>query len=136
MTREILIEGYAAVFGPPDRVGDCVRAGAFSRSLRSHPIVPMLIQHRRGAIAGRWTRILEDGRGLFVRGLVEAPGACALIAKGLDGLSIGFRPRLARPRASVGRDLIDLQLVEISIVADPMQPAARFNVPAGRRRVA
>jgi len=136
MSGAVLIEGYASLFGPPDKVGDCVRAGAFARSLRAHAGVPMLLQHRSGAIAGRWTRITEDGRGLYVRGLVETPGALALIHRGLNGLSIGFRSRLARPRTGGGRDLIELDLVEISLVADPMQPAARFRAPAGQSKAA
>lgn len=130
-----LIEGYAAVFGAADLSGDVVRAGAFARSLKSGP-VPMLLQHRQGAVAGRWTRIIEDGRGLFVRGLIERPGAQALAGAGLDGLSIGFRARLWKPRVTGGRDLIDLDLVEISLVAEPMQPRARFSIMAAAARAA
>jgi len=136
MSRAVLIEGYAAVFGQADQIGDCVRAGAFSRSLRGGVSIPMLLQHKPAARVGRWTRLIEDGRGLFVRGLVESAGAITLIDRGLDGLSIGFRPRLARPRVGEGRDLIDLELVEISLVAHPMQTAARFGVPAKRSRAA
>lgn len=136
MSAPVLIEGYASLFGLADTVGDTVRAGAFSRSLRSAQPVPMLLQHRRGAIAGRWTRIVEDGRGLFVRGLVDAPGATALLMRGLDGLSIGFRARLARPRVQGGRDLIDLDLVEISLVVEPMQPAARLTHSSAAQRAA
>ncbi|MEM9740905.1 MAG: HK97 family phage prohead protease [Pseudomonadota bacterium] len=136
MSPPILIEGYASLFGISDAASDTVRAGAFARSLRRRPFVPMLLQHRRGAIAGRWTRIVEDGRGLFVRGLVDAPGARSMIERGLDGLSIGFRARIAKPLSASGRMLIDLELVEISLVANPMQPLARFVVPQAVRRAA
>ena len=122
----VLIEGYAAIFGAVDLSGDVVRAGAFARSLKSGP-VPMLLQHRQGSIAGRWTRIIEDGRGLFVRGLIERPGAQTLARAGLDGLSIGFRARLWTPRVGGGRDLKEVDLVEVSLVAEPMQPLARFK---------
>jgi HK97 family phage prohead protease len=124
----LLIEGYAAVFGLPDASGDVVRAGAFARSLRGGAHPPMLLMHRSGAIAGRWTRIIEDGRGLYLRGLVEAGSARALVGQGLNGLSIGFRPRLWRPRVERGRELIDLELVEVSLVSAPMQGRARFVV--------
>lgn len=124
----MLIEGYAAVFGLPDASGDIVRAGAFARSLRVRVRPPMLLMHRSGAIAGRWTRIIEDGRGLYLRGLVEAASARALVEQGLNGLSIGFRPRLWRPRVERGRELIDLELVEVSLVSAPMQGRARFAV--------
>lgn len=126
MNRPVLIEGYAALFGAPDLSGDVIRAGAFARSLRAGS-VPMLLQHRSGAIAGRWTRLVEDGRGLFVRGLIEVDGALKLAALGLDGLSIGFRARLWTPRVEGGRELSDVELVEVSLVAEPMQPLARFT---------
>lgn len=124
----VLIEGYASLFGVADMGGDIVRAGAFARSLRRAGGVAMLMQHRDGARAGRWTRISEDGRGLFVRGLVEAPGALTLVAQGLSGLSIGFRPSMWRPRTGGGRELIEVDLVEVSLVRAPMLSAARFSV--------
>jgi phage head maturation protease len=46
---------------------------------------------------------------------------------GLDGLSIGFRARLWTPRVEGGRDLKGVDLVEVSLVAEPMQPLARFK---------
>lgn len=124
----VLIEGYASLFGVADDGGDIVRAGAFARSLKRAGGVMMLMQHRDGASAGRWTRMAEDGRGLFVRGLVEAPGALALVARGLSGLSIGFRPGLWRPRPGGGRELIEVELVEVSLVHAPMLKGARFSV--------
>ena len=123
-----LIEGYASLFGRADSSGDRVRAGAFSQSLARRPGVPMLIQHRDGARAGRWVRIVEDGRGLFVRGMVDSPGARHLIDRGLSGLSIGFRPRMQSERAGGGRDLIIIDLFEISLVHEPMLDGARFSV--------
>ena len=123
----LLIEGYAALFGVPDLAGDIVRAGAFSKSLSRAP-PPMLLQHRAGAIAGRWTRMIEDGRGLYVRGLIESESGKHLATRGVDGLSIGFRPRLWKPRTREGRDLIEIDLVEVSLVAEPMQPRARFSL--------
>ena len=124
----VLIEGYASLFGVADDGGDIVRAGAFARSLKRAGGVAMLMQHRDGARAGRWTRMIEDGRGLYVRGLVEAPGALALVARGMDGLSIGFRPSMWRPRTGGGRELIEVDLVEVSLVQAPMLTGARFSV--------
>lgn len=122
-----LIEGYAAVFGSPDLSGDVIRAGAFSSSLRAGT-PPMLLQHRSGAVAGRWVRLTETGHGLFVRGLIESETAAKLARDGLNGLSIGFRPRLWTTRTAGGRLLADIDLVEVSLVAEPMQPAARFQL--------
>lgn len=123
----ILIEGYASLFGVADSGGDVVRAGAFARSLRRGG-VPMLLQHRSGAVAGRWVRMIEDGRGLYVRGLVEGREVRGLIEDGLDGLSIGFRPRVWTHLGASGRTLADVDLVEVSLVAEPMLSSARFHV--------
>ena len=123
----VLIEGYASLFGVADSGGDVVRAGAFARSLRRGG-VPMLLQHRSGAVAGRWVRMIEDGRGLYVRGLVEGREVRGLIEDGLDGLSIGFRPRVWTYLGASGRTLADVDLVEVSLVAEPMLSSARFHV--------
>ena len=133
---DMLIEGYAALFGVADLSGDVIRAGAFARSLQGGAGRPMLFQHGQGKIAGRWSRIIEDQRGLYVRGLIEdetAWGKAAMtLALGgrLDGLSIGFHARRWRPRSDGGRDLLEVDLVEISLVASPMAQGARFVVMA------
>jgi HK97 family phage prohead protease len=124
----VLIEGYASVFGRPDLSGDVVRAGAFARSLARRPQVPLLVAHRETARAGRWVRAAEDGYGLFVRGLVEGEAGIGLVKRGARGLSIGFFPRVWTPRATGGRDLIEVDLVEISLVNEPMQRMALFQV--------
>jgi phage head maturation protease len=73
----------------------------------------------------------EDGRALFVRGLVSdetASGARALpmiAPEGLDGLSSGFVARDWSPRAARGRELKEVELREISLVAAPMLPGGR-----------
>ena len=132
----LLIEGYAALFGLADSAGDVVRAGAFTQSLRQGRGPPMLLQHRSGAVIGRWTRLIEDSRGLYVRGLIEVESASALAETGLDGLSIGFRPKLWRPRHDGARELIEIDLVEVSLVAEPMQGFARFSVVGGVKAAA
>jgi len=72
--------------------------------------------------------MVEDGRGLFVRGLIEGDGARVLVRGGLNGLSIGFRPRVWSPRVDKGRTLADVELVDVSLVAEPMLNGARFRV--------
>ncbi|HYJ30009.1 MAG TPA: HK97 family phage prohead protease [Allosphingosinicella sp.] len=123
--------GYAAVFGRPDRGGDVVRAGAFARSLkRGVRSVPLLWQHEAGRPIGRIDYLKEDKRGLRViaRLSESAAGreAAALLGEGaLTGLSFGYRVREARGAAP--RELIDLDLVEVSLVTLPMQPRARVH---------
>ena len=133
--QSLVIEGYASLFGVEDMAGDVVRAGAFARTLMRGGDVGMLLSHVGGRTAGRWTTLREDGRGLFVRGLVTdetAAGraALAMIAgRCLDGLSIGFIARDWSPRVMRGRELRQIELREISLVAAPMLPGARFVAP-------
>lgn len=122
----LLIEGYASLFGVTDQSGDQVRAGAFANSLKTRAAA-MLLHHRPGAEIGRWVRLQEDGRGLFVRGLIESPTAQSLIKAGLNGLSIGFRPQVWTARRQGGRTLIKVDLIEISLVARPMLQQARIH---------
>ncbi|WP_293611807.1 HK97 family phage prohead protease [Ponticaulis sp.] len=128
----MLIEGLASVFLETDQMGDRVRPGAFAASLADGARIPMLWRHRSGALAGVWSHLRETGRGLEVRGLVDDAkpyGKLALqsIRSGLDGLSIGFRPKRWRYRPDGGRDLIEVDLVEISLTANPMAQSARFR---------
>ena len=124
--------GYAAVFDRTDRGGDVVRRGAFARAVAAGAErVPLLWQHRTGQPIGRIERIAEDERGLRViaRLSTEAAAgreAAALLKDGaIGGLSFGYRVRAARPGAV--RELVDLDLVEISLVTFPMQPLARVH---------
>lgn len=113
--------GYAAVFDAVDRGGDVVRRGAFG-PVRA---VPLLWQHR-GVPVGRIEAIGEDARGLRVIGRVEDPRLASLVAKGaVAGLSFGYRVQAAR--AGRVRELTALQLIEVSLVAEPMQPLARVH---------
>lgn len=125
------IAGYASLFGVPDLERDVVRRGAFRDSIALRPNVPMLVRHDPRLVAGRWIDLVEDARGLHVRGVIEANAPAAsfamrTIAEGVDGLSIGFVTRAARTLADGGRELASIDLQEISIVARPMQTRARF----------
>jgi HK97 family phage prohead protease len=131
----MIVQGYAVLFGVADQMGDVVRAGAFAASLarRIEPL-PMLAEHEPRLLAGYWTEVGEDGRGLYLRGEIrdDRPGAARarrMIARGIDGLSIGFVPIVAHPHAK-GRVLLEIDLLEVSIVTHPMQPLARLTARA------
>lgn len=123
--------GYAAIFDFPDRGGDVIRQGAFAASLERSEAVPLLWQHKAGAVIGRVEHLSEDSRGLrLIAELGEgedASRAARLVKSGrLDGLSFGYRVREAGSNGGV-RELRDLELVEVSLVAEPMQPRARVH---------
>ena len=132
---EGVFEGYASLFGALDLGGDMVMPGAFADGLRRlGASVKMLWQHDPGQPLGVWTNIIEDSRGLKVRGklnlnVARAREALALMRDGaIDGLSIGYRTRRAvkDPQSGVRR-LYALDLIEISIVTFPMLPQARVD---------
>ena len=116
--------GYAALFDQADRSGDVIRAGAFGALAAG--AVPLLWQHR-GDPVGTIEQIAEDARGLRVIARVDEPAlAQAMAARAVDGLSFGYRVRGGR-RTARGRELTDIELIEVSVVAQPMQPGARVH---------
>lgn len=131
--------GYAAIFDRPDRGGDVVRAGAFARSLeRGAGAVPLLWQHRGGRPVGRIEYLKEDRRGLRVIARLSAGptgrSAAALLREGkVAGLSFGYH--LKRWNGAAPRELIELELVEISLVTVPMQPKARVHAIADEAQI-
>ncbi|MDT8344335.1 MAG: HK97 family phage prohead protease [Thermohalobaculum sp.] len=133
------VTGYASVFGEVDQGGDRVMPGAFARSLArlaaAGRAVRFLWQHDPERPIGVWHELREDSRGLWVRGRIVpdvAQGAEALAlmrAGAIDGLSIGYRVVKAEPnRHSGGRNLIEIDLWEVSLVTFPMLPTARASL--------
>ena len=123
--------GYAAVFDRVDRGGDVVRKGAFRRAVAAGPGgVPLLWQHDPGKPIGRIDYLAEDRRGLRVIGRLSQTAAAreagALLRdRAVEGLSFGYRVRGSANRTN--RELMDLDLVEVSLVTFPMQPGARVH---------
>jgi HK97 family phage prohead protease len=129
--NRVRFAGYAAIFDRPDKGGDVVRKGAFAASLGNGGAVPLLWQHKAGAVIGRIEHLSEDRRGLRVIAElgegVDAARAAKLLQGGrLDGLSFGYRVREAGRNGGL-RELRELELVEVSLVAEPMQPKARVH---------
>lgn len=132
--RDMRISGYASVFNQADLSGDIVRRGAFSASLLSAGtrVVPMLLAHDTSAPIGVWDRVTEDRKGLFVSGLImlgeaRADRTARMITKGaISGLSIGYKPVRINQTQSA-RELLELDLWEVSVVAFPMLRVARIT---------
>lgn len=131
--------GYAALFGRRDRGGDVIEAGAFGESLKRRlaagEALPILWQHDPAQPIGTVERVAEDARGLRVVGRLSGrPGTAVraaemLCAGAVDGLSFGYRVVAARGDAP--RRLEALDIVEVSLVAHPMQPLARVHMVEG-----
>lgn len=134
-----LIEGYASTFGgKPDRAGDIVAKGAFARTLAEHSregtSPAMLWSHRIEEPIGKWTALREDREGLHVAGRINLKTtrgreAFEHIAAGDAGaFSIGYL--ISEGGRKYNGDgsftLVDVDLVEVSVVAVPANPRARI----------
>lgn len=131
--------GYGSVYNVTDQGGDVVEAGAFEKSLKtwrdSGRVVPVLWQHKTSEPIGSWPELSEDNHGLLGKAdlwIEDAPYARiahkGMKSKTITGLSIGYRIKretLDR-KAGVNR-LHELDLVEISVVTNPMNDAARVD---------
>ena len=130
---ELHVEGYASRFHEGDLGGDTVLPGAFSAALLVRPAPrPMLYAHDTANPIGVWDRIVEDDIGLFVKGRIQggSPSSDRMIdlvrSGAVSGLSIGYRTIRSRGDGTQ-RELAELDLWEISIVAFPMLPSARIT---------
>lgn len=123
--------GYAALFDIADAGRDTIRRGAFAKTLaaRTTPL-PLYWQHRPDHPIGVIEHAAEDARGLRVIARIDRPGSRAahLLAAGqVNGLSFGFRTRAAN-RTDAGRELIEIDLFEVSLVTHPLQHGARVHL--------
>lgn len=134
------ITGYASLFGgEPDSYGDIIAPGAYSASLaemhRRGEAPLMLWSHDRAAPIGRWLEVVEDSKGLRVRGQLNldttrGKDAHAHIKAGdVSGLSIGYSiPSGGVVFNSDGtQTLTAIDLKEISVVAIPASRPARIT---------
>lgn len=125
--------GYGSTFGgTPDSYGEVIAAGAFLKSLREHAkakTMPfMLWQHDPWQPIGVWEDMFENEKGLAVNGrlLIELnqgrEAHILLREKAIRGLSIGYRERKvqeADPEKKLPRTLLELDLIEVSVVTRP-----------------
>lgn len=125
--------GYASVFGGVDSYGDTIMPGAYKATIgeRARPIQMRWNHH--GPVIGKWLKIEEDDKGLFVegeltRGHSTAEDAYALLKHGaVSGMSIGYRPVKQVDNQTGGVDLHEIDLVEISVVESPADNSAHIS---------
>ena len=149
LTETGQFSGYGSVFGNVDKGGDIVAKGAFTKSLAawkaSGRSVPVLWQHQTDQPIGSWDGLKEDSLGLFGEAslwLEDAPYARlahkGMSTKTITGLSIGYRVKEYNYDTDTGvYTLMELDLVEISVVTNPMNDEARVadvksTIEAGR----
>ena len=127
------IAGYAALFDWADAARDTIRPGAFAATLaRNSEPLPLYWQHDPRQRIGTVERIGEDAKGLRVVARIDRPASRAasmLAARAVNGLSFGYRATRARHNPH-GRELLAVDLLEISLVTHPLQHGARVHLIA------
>jgi len=136
------LEGYGSVFGVRDNYDDVIASGAFAATLAAHKAAgtmpAMLWQHDPSEPIGVWTEMVEDAKGLRVKGQLaldttRGKEAHALLKLGaINGLSIGFMSKQwAYDRDTEVRTLTEIDLWEVSLVTFPANEKARVTQVKG-----
>lgn len=120
--------GYASVYGVVDDQNDVVEAGAFTKTMRERPEVPILWRHNQDEIIGKGT-LVDSESGLLVNGQLElglqaAKDAYTRLKGGLvKGLSIGYKA--IAPAVRQGKRMLgEIKLYEVSLVPFPSNDLA------------
>ena len=126
--------GYASVFNSVDSYGDTILPGAYTKTLQAFGMPKMFFGHKWDLPIGKWTKAVEDEKGLYVEGELTAgnqqsDAVLAALKHGtVDGLSIGFRLSDGdyEEKQEGGRLIKSVsRLFEISIVSFPADGKAR-----------
>ncbi len=126
-------EGYAAVFNIVDLQGDCIRPGAFARTLQhKNGRVPLLADHDPTKRAGV-VYLSEDSRGLYSKGKLNL---MTDVGRNVYADMRFFKEHEVKVGLSIGYDTIkeswqdgvrylhEIRLWEVSFVTFPAQPDA------------
>lgn len=131
--RKGFFSGYASVFGGVDSYGDTIIKGAYAGTLATRKRPIQMRWNHYGEVIGKWTVMREDEKGLYVEGELTpghsvAEDVYASMKHGaVTGLSIGFRPVKAVENDTGGKDLHEIDLVEISVVESPADISAQIG---------
>lgn len=139
-----MFEGLASTFGNVDLGNDRVVKGAFKKSIQSlkakakpipntelQKLLPVLWQHGADNTIGSFIEVKETDEGLFVKGILPRDDTFVsgrvipqIKAGSVSDMSIGFRVSKDRFVDGDVRELLELELFEISLVTVPMDPKA------------
>ena len=134
-----VVSGYASTFGgKPDRSGDIVMPGAFTKSLKAG-LPQFLYNHAKpdgpdnGLPIGVVVDCHENSWGLFFKAempmddqFVKGRVVGQLRHRGLKGVSIGYKI-IEQERRNDARYLKQVQLFEISLTPIPVNPDAQVT---------
>lgn len=124
------VSGHASTFGNVDLGNDVIHKGAFTESLSAGGPVRFLYSHDPSQVLGTALSLQEDEKGLHGRWRISktrlGEDVHTLLKDGaLDSFSIGYIPRDFEVDEDTGtRHLKSVELLEVSVVAMPMNPLA------------
>lgn len=138
LSEDGTFEGYASVFDVEDHSGDTVRKGAFkshlSKLAKEGRKIKMLSNHNRHELIGTYKSVDEDAKGLYVVGKLTLGVQKAdetrllMLDEAIDSMSIGGYVRKEyTDQKTWKRDLIEIELKEISPTGFPALDAARIH---------
>ena len=129
--------GYASVFNVVDYGNDIVMPGAFTKFIAEQKSTGRPIQlwreHDKLRLVGVVDKFEEDSKGLLIegqltRGVRDADESYLLMKAGaLSGISYGYKTINPRRNAKGQRELHEVHLHEISLVARPMLDISRVE---------
>ena len=124
-------EGYAAIFGKPDSMGEIVEKGAFTKTLQEKDFFPMCWYHDVRQPLGI-VYLVEDEKGLKVKGELNLEVQAArekyalMRQKAIRGLSFGFNT--VKDLWEGGKRILkEIKLFEVSPVTFQAHPQALIS---------
>jgi HK97 family phage prohead protease len=131
--EDMVFAGYASVFGGIDAYGDTIDPKAYDATLieRQRPV--RMRWNHFGPVIGKWLDIRADGKGLYVNGQLTPGHSTAIDVYAsmkhgaIDGMSIGYIPRLVEEKGEGQRLLKQIDLIEISVVEEPADLGAKIE---------
>ena len=127
--------GYASIFEKPDKDGDILKKGVFEKTLsmqNKNQDIKLLWEHNEKLPVGKILKIEEDGKGMYVFGIIyknssTTKNLCEMVEGNLiNGLSVGYIPVREKLNKNNQKEILNAELIEISIVTLPSNDEARI----------
>jgi HK97 family phage prohead protease len=131
--RKGFFAGYASMFNGIDSYGDTILPGAYKGTLSERERPVQMRWNHWGPVIGKWLKIEEDEKGLYVEGELtpghsKAEDVYASMKHGaVTGMSIGYYATDYDEMKNGGRLLKAIDLVEISVVETPADLNAQIG---------
>lgn len=128
----VIASGYANVKGHVNRQNSIVMPGAYASSVAyiNEYELPFFVQHDYSLETeiGNIIGAIEDSRGLYILVKIDDPFFQQKVVKGeLKYMSIGFRGTFVQEHPDAPKKIIDMDLLEVSLVTIPADKYSMFD---------